>query len=388
VRSFKAERSFKAARSFAAERSAETAPPEPARPRLRGLFGTGAPRLRRAIAAGFAVLAAGGLATGVTQLAGAAPKPTVAQQTAKVNALQAKFDQAVQQYDQVNQKLTAAKARLAQVNKEMTAAQARYQTTRKRVVQIAAATYMDSGQTSLAGLLTTSDPGAVLGQASILTQLTGARNAETKTFLTAAQQLVSVQQAQAHTEAGIQQLATQRAQSRDAIKKNLDQQKAILDTLTAAQRKAVQSATVGGNSSSPTVTTTKSSPSSTYTGPTGTQAQKAVAFAYAQIGCWYRWGGTGPCSKGFDCSGLVQAAWASAGVSIPRTTTEQWAALPHVSMSAIQPGDLIYFNGIGHVAMYVGNGYMIDAPQTGEQIRKLPTSTSWYANSVDGVARP
>ena len=369
MRSFKAGQSFKAVRSF-------------------GLFGTGAPRLRRGIAAGFAVLAAGGLATGVTQLAGASPKPTVAQQTAKVNALQAKFDQAVQQYDATSQKLTAAKARLSQVNKEVAAATAKYETTRKRVVQIAAATYMDSGQTSLAGLLTTSDPGQVLGQASILTQLTGARNAETKTFLTAAQQLVSVQQAQAHTEAGIQQLATQNAQTRDAIKKNLDQQKAILDTLTAAQRKAIQSATVGGSSSSSTVTTTKSSPGSTYTGPTSTQAQKAVAYAYAQIGCWYRWGGTGPCSSGFDCSGLVQAAWAAAGVSIPRTTGEQWAALPPVPMSALQPGDLIYFNGVGHVAIYVGGGYMIDAPQTGEQIRKLPTSTSWYANSVDGARRP
>jgi cell wall-associated NlpC family hydrolase len=355
---------------------------------VRTLFAAGTPRLRRGVAVGFAVLAAAGLATGATQLAGAAPKPTVAQQTAKVNALQAKFDKAVQQFDQVNQRLTAAKARLAQVNKQMATAQAKYQATRKRVVQIAAATYMDSGQTSLAGLLTTSDPGQVLSQASILTQLTGTRNAETKTFLTAAQQLVSVQQAQSHTEAGIQQLATQSAQSRDTIQQNLHQQQAILDTLTAAQRKAVQTATVGGSSSSSSVTTTKSSPGSTYTGPTSTQAGKAVAYAYAQIGCWYRWGGTGPCSSGFDCSGLVQAAWAAAGVSIPRTTTEQWAALPHISMSALQPGDLIYYNGVGHVAMYVGGGEIIDAPQTGEQIRKLPMSTSWYANSVDGAARP
>ncbi len=113
-----------------------------------------------------------------------------------------------------------------------------------------------------------------------------------------------------------------------------------------------------------------------------------MAFAYAQIGCWYHWGGTGPCSSGFDCSGLVQQAWASAGVSIPRTTYDQWSALPHVSMSALQPGDLIFYSGTGHVAMYVGNGNIIDAPQTGQQIRKLPMSTSWYANSMDGAARP
>ena len=334
------------------------------------------------------MLFAGGLATGIAQLAGAAPQPTIAQQQAKVNALQAKFDQAVQRYDQANTKLTAAKARLAQVNKEMTAATARYQTTRKRVVQIASATYMDSGQTSLAGLLTSSDPGTVLSQASILTQLTGARNAQVKIFLGAAQQLTAVQQAQQRTESGIQQLATQRASDKDAAKKSLDQQQAILNSLTAAQRAAVAKAAVGGNSSSSSVSTTKSAPGSTYNGPTSTQAGKAVAFAYAQIGCWYRWGGTGPCSSGFDCSGLVQAAWAAAGVSIPRSTYEMWAALPHVSMSSLQLGDLIFFSGIGHVAMYVGNGYIIDAPQTGEQIRKLPLSTGWYSGSVDGAARP
>ncbi len=333
------------------------------------------------------MLFAGGLATGVAQLAGAAPQPTVAQQQAKVNALQAKFDQAVQRYDQANTKLTAAKARLAQVNKEMAAATARYQTTRKRVVQIASATYMDSGQTSLAGLLTSSDPGTVLSQASILTQLTGARNAQVRIFLGAAQQLTVVQQAQQRTESGIQQLTTQRAHDKDAAKKSLDQQQAILNSLTAAQRAAVIKTTVGGGSSSG-VTTTKSAPGSTYTGPTSSQAGKAVAFAYAQIGCWYQWGGTGPCSAGFDCSGLVQAAWAAEGVSIPRDTYQEWAALPHVSMSSLQPGDLIFFSGIGHVAMYVGNGYIIDAPQTGEQIRKLPFNTGWYASSVDGAARP
>lgn len=59
----------------------------------------------------------------------------------------------------------------------------------------------------------------------------------------------------------------------------------------------------------------------------------------------------------------MQAAWASAGVSIPRTTYEQWAALRHVPMPAIQPGDLIFFNSEGHVAVYVGNNQIIDAPQ-------------------------
>jgi peptidoglycan DL-endopeptidase CwlO len=59
-----------------------------------------------------------------------------------------------------------------------------------------------------------------------------------------------------------------------------------------------------------------------------------------------RWGSTGPDS--YDCSGLVQAAWAAAGVAIPRDTYEQWAALPHIASSDIQPGDLLYYDGVGH----------------------------------------
>jgi cell wall-associated NlpC family hydrolase len=81
-------------------------------------------------------------------------------------------------------------------------------------------------------------------------------------------------------------------------------------------------------------------------------------------------------------------AWASAGISIPRDTYSQYAALPHIPMSDLQPGDLIFYNGLGHVAMYVGNGYIIDAPRTGLNVEKIPMSTSWYADSVVGAARP
>ena len=112
----------------------------------------------------------------------------------------------------------------------------------------------------------------------------------------------------------------------------------------------------------------------TYSGPTSTQAEKAVAFAYAQLGCPYVYGATGPCHSGFDCSGLAQAAWAYAGVAIPRDSYEQWAGLPHVSVSSIEPGDLLIYDGEGHVAIYVGGGYIIDAPRTGMDVEKIPMS--------------
>src|SRR5215469_18007621 len=343
-------------------------------------------KAKRGLVIGVAFLVAGGLATGISQVAGAEPKPTISQVQAEINALTSKFNKAVQQYDQVAEQLTAARARLSQVNKQMAVDQARYTTARKKVVQIVNAAYMNSAQTSLAGLLTTNDPSAMLTDASMIQQLTNSRNLQTQALLASAQQLVSVQQEQKRTEMGITQLADQRAKTKNSIGKLLDTEKATLDTLTAQQQAAVQAASLGGGGGSSGGGSTTPPPVNNV--PTNSQAGKAVAFAYAQLGCPYVFGGTGPCGSGYDCSGLVQAAWAAAGVSIPRDTYEQWAALPHIAMSSLQPGDLLYYNGIGHVAIYVGSGYIIDAPVPGASVEKIPMNTSWYASTLDGAARP
>ncbi len=329
---------------------------------------------------GVAFLAAGGLAAGVSQVAGAEPKPTISQVQAQINTLTAEFNKAVEQYDEVAQELSAAKSRLSQVNKEMVTAQAKYDAARVQVVQIADAAYEDSASTSLAGLLTSNDPATVLSEASMVMQLTGERNLETENFLADAQELGAVQAEQERTAYGISQLAAQRAATKDSIAKLLNSEKATLATLTAQQQAAVEQNSLGGSDGS-------SSPEQ-YTGPTGTQADTAVAYAYAQLGCPYVYGGTGPCDFGFDCSGLVMQAWAAAGVTIPRDTYEQWAALPHISLSSIEPGDLLYYNGIGHVAMYVGDGYIIDSPQPGMDVEKIPMDTPWYVENFDGAARP
>jgi len=110
----------------------------------------------------------------------------------------------------------------------------------------------------------------------------------------------------------------------------------------------------------------------------GKAAAAAIAYARAQFGCPYVYGGTGPCTSGFDCSGLVQAAWGHAGVTIPRTSEEQWADLPHVDGAQLAPGDLIFYTGSpidpppGHVTLYAGGGLMIEAYGTGYPIREVP----------------
>lgn len=102
--------------------------------------------------------------------------------------------------------------------------------------------------------------------------------------------------------------------------------------------------------------------------------RQAVAYARDQLGCPYVWGGTGPCGSGFDCSGLAMDAWASAGVTIRRTSQDQWATLPHVGTP--RPGDLVFFAGgdgtpsaPGHVGIVIGPHRMIEAYATGVPVR-------------------
>ena len=118
---------------------------------------------------------------------------------------------------------------------------------------------------------------------------------------------------------------------------------------------------------------------------TSTRAATAISFAKSKLGDPYGYGATGPDS--YDCSSLVMAAWGAAGVSIPRTSEAQWAALPHVSTP--QPGDLVFYTGSsidappGHVTMYEGGGKMIEAYATGYPIRETALRPGAW-----GYARP
>jgi len=113
-------------------------------------------------------------------------------------------------------------------------------------------------------------------------------------------------------------------------------------------------------------------------------AQAAIDAAYSVIGVPYQFGGSSP-ESGFDCSGLTMWAWGHAGVSLPHSSEMQYAVLPHVAQSDLQPGDLVFFySPIHHVGIYVGGGRMIDSPYTGTVVQMRPVEWSVYV----GAARP
>jgi peptidoglycan DL-endopeptidase CwlO len=315
---------------------------------------------------------ASGLLVGIAGSASAAPTPTLSQVQANLSKLQSQLDKLSQQYDQVQQQLSATDQRLAVIDRQEAVYAATFAAMRQEVGELAITAYEDGNFNSSLALLSSGSPQQILNRSSILQELSASNNAKISQFLVDARQLSATQTLAERTRAGILSLSNNLGAQKSAMTKLVSQQQALVAQLTPAQ-----AATVSPGANGTT--------SATYTGPTSTQAEKAVAFAYDQLGCPYVYGGTGPCSSGYDCSGLTQAAWASAGISIGRTSEDQWASLPHVS--TLEPGDIMVFNGAGHVGIYVGNNELIDAPHTGLDV-ELVAFNGWYQSTYDGAVRP
>jgi cell wall-associated NlpC family hydrolase len=140
-----------------------------------------------------------------------------------------------------------------------------------------------------------------------------------------------------------------------------------------AQALALQQTAIGASASTGTASV---APPSQYTGVVG------IAMRY--LGTPYVWGGSSP--GGFDCSGLVAYVYAQVGVSLPHYTGAQWNVGVPVSRGDLQPGDLVFFDGLGHVGIYIGGNSFIHAPHTGDVV-KISSMTGWYADTYVGARR-
>jgi peptidoglycan DL-endopeptidase CwlO len=113
---------------------------------------------------------------------------------------------------------------------------------------------------------------------------------------------------------------------------------------------------------------------------------QVVSIALQYLGIPYVWGGGSP-STGFDCSGLVQYVYAQVGVYLPHHAASQFAYGTPVSMEQLEPGDLVFFNGLSHVGIYIGGGEFVHAPHTGDVVKISSLYESWYAGTWDGGRR-
>ena len=116
------------------------------------------------------------------------------------------------------------------------------------------------------------------------------------------------------------------------------------------------------------------------------QYQGVVGIAMQYLGVPYRWGGASP-DGGFDCSGFIMYVYAKVGVSLPHYAASQYNQGVPVSKEDLQPGDLVFFDGLGHNGMYIGGGQFIHSPHTGDVVKISSLSDSWYAATWVGARR-
>ncbi|NBE53446.1 C40 family peptidase [Streptomyces boluensis] len=326
-----------------------------------------------------ATLALATAATG-TALEGtghAEPQLTTAQVKAEVDRLYHEAEVATEKYNGVRERAEAAEERVDELQDEAARRTERLNSARTGLGSAATAQYRTSGIAPGLQLALDSDPENYLERA-LLADRAGSRQAVVIERVEGQLRALDGLRAAADRKSG--ELRAHRARLRDHkkdINRKLDSAKRLLDRLTAAERARITDGMHGGSASG---RVSRDLPRGPVKAPTARAAQ-AVAYAYDAIGSPYVWGATGPDS--FDCSGLTQAAYRAAGVSLPRTTYTQINAGQRVSRSELAPGDLVFFySGISHVGLYVGNGKMIHAPNPNAPVRIAPVDSMPFSGAT------
>jgi cell wall-associated NlpC family hydrolase len=296
----------------------------------------------------------------------AEPAPTEAQAERTVLALQGKMEVATEDYNQARDALDASARRQAALGKDSAALWRRVDAATAVVSEFAAEAYRGGTMSMFTAVMTSGSPQTFLDQMSTLEVINSGERLEIER-LVAARRTLATQQAQLAVERKAQNQAFARLRQRKA------QIEADLRKWTSLQdRYGFARASRSGERILPGV----------YIGPASGRARRAVQFAYAQMGKPYSWGADGP--GAYDCSGLTMAAWRSAGVSMAHSARGQYNSFPKVPLSAMEPGDLVYYPG--HIALYVGDGMVIHAPTTGDVVRRVPYARA--GRNVIGAARP
>ncbi|MGW7362554.1 NlpC/P60 family protein [Streptomyces sp. NPDC054841] len=341
------------------------------KPRQRTLSGPAA-RLSATLA-----LAGAATATVFEGAGHAEPLLTPDEVKAKADKLYEEAEEATEKYNGAKVKADAAKASANELRDEAARRTDRLNASRNALGSLATAQYRAGGIDPAVQLVLSSDPARYLVGAE-LAERAGERQAAA--IAGVRRQLREI--AQVRSEAGerlaeLQERQAELARHRTTIRKKLAAAETLLAQLTAAQRAAYngQDGTPTGRADRDAARTVPGAPAA------NARAAQAVTYAYGALGKPYVWGATGP--SAYDCSGLTQAAWRAAGVSLPRTTYTQINAGRSVPRSQLAPGDLVFFySGISHVGLYIGGGRMIHAPRPGAPVRIAPIDEMPYAGAT------
>ncbi|WP_121749179.1 C40 family peptidase [Streptomyces sp. E2N166] len=320
--------------------------------------------------------------------AAAEPEPgsdgdrTVAELLTDLQRLYREAEKATETFNGTEERLKEQRAEVKRLDAELARTRLSLHDSRGAAGRLARQQYRDSGHLSpYLRLLLARDPRHALDQGHVLGQLARER-ADTVDRLTGVEKKAGELAGRAR-EALDQQavLAKRQEEERDDVRERLQAVEELLASLTPEQLAALAEFEKSGIA--------EEQERFMASGALGDDARpsaegdRAVRFVVEQLGKPYEWGAEGPAS--YDCSGLTSVAWDRAGTPIPRTSQEQWARLEHVPLGELRPGDLVvYFPEATHVAMYLGDGMVVQAPRPGAEVKVSPIA----ANPVLGAVRP
>ncbi|MFI8369259.1 NlpC/P60 family protein [Streptomyces sp. NPDC085466] len=364
----------------------------------------GRPAARTAATLALASAATATLFEGSGHADPARPDRTPAQVRAEIDRLYQQAEAATERYNGAKERATAARASYDELRDEAARRTERLNTARRSLGAVATAQYRSGGLDPAVQLALTSDPDQYLRRAA-LAEKAGDRQAATVTAVR--RELAALAQLRAESAGRLGALRGHESELRRqkaTVLGKLAAARELLARLTAEERARYEAAlatrTAGAaspaanRSAATSAAASPAAPAGAATAradrasgdrapvaPATGRASAALSFARAQLGKPYVWGATGP--SGYDCSGLTQAAWRAAGVSLPRTTYTQINAGRRVSRSELAPGDLVFFySGISHVGLYIGGGQMIHAPRPGTPIRIAPIDEMPFAGAT------
>ncbi|MGW6738774.1 NlpC/P60 family protein [Streptomyces sp. NPDC055013] len=329
-------------------------------------------------------LAGAATATGFDGTGHAEPQLTPAQVKAKVDKLYHEAEVATEKYNGAKEKADAAEQRIRALQDEAARKTEKLNSAREALGSMAAAQYRDGGVDPALQLALSNDPDRYLDGAEFAER---AGNRQAASVASVRRQLREIEQLRGAARIELTSLQSRQAElqrHRKTITGKLDAARTLLTQLTAEERARLQSANGGTDRAARSSTDTRdalTAPGSATTKAPNARAASAISYAYSKLGSPYVWGATGP--NAFDCSGLTQAAYRSAGLSLPRTTYAQIDAGRRVSRSELLPGDLVFFySGISHVGLYIGNGQMIHAPNPSAPVRVAPLDEMPFAGAT------
>ncbi|MFH8464751.1 NlpC/P60 family protein [Streptomyces sp. NPDC017991] len=311
----------------------------------------------------------------------AADRP-VAELLTDLQRLYREAEKATEAYNATEERLKRQRAEVAKLNGRLAAARRALHGSRGAAGRLARQQYQGTSEiSSYVRLLLARDPQHALDQGHVIRQVSQER-AGTMERLAGDEQRTGELARRARTALdGRLALAEKQGKDRDLVRERLKEVEELLASLTEEQLARVAELERSGVAKAQDELVASGALSSTRR-PTP-EGGEALRYAVAQIGKPYEWGAEGPDS--YDCSGLTSQAWAGAGRPIPRTSQEQWAELPRVPLPDLRPGDLVvYFPEATHVAMYLGDGLVVQAPRPGARIKVSPIA----ANPVLGAVRP